>query len=79
MVSVTNALSGRLTISVDNAYGTEGHESGMIEPGQSWTVRLAPGVYKIFASTNAPKAIAFLSNELLVRGYEHTWTLTMPD
>jgi hypothetical protein len=79
VVSVTNALSGRLTISVDSVSGGDQHESSSIEPGQTWSVRVAPGVYTIFASTNVPRPLGFQSDELLIMGYEHVWTLTAPE
>lgn len=69
IVHVTNGLQGTLSLSF-------GDESAILAPGQTWSAEFDPGVYEVFASSSVPDPIAFSGQELLVSGYEHTWSLT---
>ena len=72
IVQVTNNLQGMLSLSF-------GHESAILEPGETWTAELGPGVYTVYASANVPEPIAFSGKELLVRDYKYTWSLQHPE
>jgi len=73
IVHVTNNLQGTLSLSF-------GDESAILQPGDTWSAELDPGfIYTVYASTTIPTPIAFSGEELLVSGYEHTWSLEHPD
>lgn len=69
IVHITNNLEGTVSLS----FGKE--PAILLAPGERWSAELDQGIYTVFASANVPGSLAFSSEELLVRGYEHTWSL----
>lgn len=78
VILITNNLSGPLNLSVDSENSRDVHQSVSVAPGETWTVTVPQGTYKLYASANLPEPVAFSGSVLLVRGYEHTWSIADP-
>ena len=76
-VSITNGLAVPLTVALDRVNQSE-HEAGVLQPSETWTRDVPPGVYKVFASTSGQGMLTFSSNELLIKGYQFTWVVSPP-
>jgi len=52
-----------------------GGETGILQPGATWTAEVTPGERNVYASSNVPEPISFSGKVYLVTGYEYTWVL----